>query len=527
MECSQARQLIAEGVQPNTTWPGHTELDAHLACCETCRDLLARTRDQALLAQLLSTETSSSRASSHEPVGSDGTSRPAEGSRPARHRPPPPRPLRPYASRLRRPLAWWRYVLFSVLAITALGAGLLVGRIARAAYTIAGNLTAMQVTAGLAIPSTPTLGMPLPTVAASSAPPPTVAPLTPLPATAAPPTPVAPTTAVLASAAWPTDPPDSELAERPATAATVGLTPAPAASTTPISLPPLSNAAPVPTLMATVGIVPVSGEPLNILLLGSDRRPGESWQTRSDAIMVVHLDPARQRVALLSFPRDLIVNIPGYGYSRINAATVYGELYPELGGGVELARQTVANLLDLPIQHVVRTDFGAFTTAVDAIGGIDLTVEQELYDPQYPTMDYGYMVAHFLPGPQHMDGATALIYSRLRHADSDYARARRQQQVIQGLMQRVRDQNILSQVELLANLSSALRDDIQTDLSLDQMIGIAWAFRNVAPEQVERYSLNESLTYVGLEGDPYAITAAPGAIDLVRGQLLGTVAAQP
>jgi LCP family protein required for cell wall assembly len=300
-------------------------------------------------------------------------------------------------------------------------------------------------------------------------------------------------------------------------------TPAPQASVTPVRLPAVGGPAPLPTLMATVDVLPAvaSGEPINILLLGSDRRPGESWQTRSDAIIVVRLEPATQRVALLSLPRDLIVTIPGYGQARINGATVYGEMYPELGGGIELARQTVSQLLGIRINHVVRADFNAFVTAVDAIGGIDIDVEQELYDPQYPTMDFGYMVAHFLPGRQHMDGATALIYSRIRHMDSDYARGRRQQQVILGILQRVREQNLLGQVQMLADLSTALRDDIQTDLSMDQMIGLAWAFRGIAPEQVERYALDENLVFAGgIASDPYATLPAPGAIDLVVGQLL-------
>jgi LCP family protein required for cell wall assembly len=265
-----------------------------------------------------------------------------------------------------------------------------------------------------------------------------------------------------------------------------------------------------------------NGEPVTILLLGSDRRPGESWQARSDAIVVVRLEPARQRVALLSLPRDLIVAIPGYGQARINAATVYGDTNPELGGGTELARQTVGQLLDLPIDHVVRADFNAFITAIDAIGGVEIDVEQELYDPIYPTMDYGYMEVYFPVGTQQMDGERALIYSRVRHMDSNYARNRRQQQVLVAILQRVREQNVLNQVQMLADLSTALRDDIQTDLSLDQMIGLAWAFRAIAPDQVERYALDENLVYEGgIPGDPYATLPRAGAISLVRGQLLG------
>ena len=370
----------------------------------------------------------------------------------------------------RSPVIWLRRLLVGVLALLVLGLGLVAGRITRAAYTIHDSLSAMQVTAAPHTAATPTVQLPTPELLSAIA---TAVPLT---------------TAV--------------------------------SQASPVILPSIA-AAPLPTLMPTIGVSPLEGEVRNILLLGSDRRPGESWQTRSDAIIVVRVDPVRQRVALLSFPRDLIVNIPGYGYGRINAATVYGDLYPQLGGGSELARETVSELLDLTIHHVVRIDFTAFTTAIDAIGGIDIVVEKELYDPRYPTMDYGYMVAHFLPGPQRMDGETALIYSRLRHVDSDYHRARRQQQVIQAIMQRVREQNILGQVEMLANLSSALRDDIQTDLSLEQAIGIAWAFRGFAPDQLERYTLDETLTSVGMADDPYAITATPGAIRYVVHQLLG------
>ncbi len=371
---------------------------------------------------------------------------------------------------LRSPVIWLRRLLVGVLALLVLGLGLVAGRITRAAYTIHDSLSVMQVTAAPHTEATPTVQLPTPELLSAIA---TAVPLT----------------TVVSQAS-------------------------------PVILPSIA-AAPLPTLMPTIGVSPLEGEVRNILLLGSDRRPGESWQTRSDAIIVVRVDPVRQRVALLSFPRDLIVNIPGYGYGRINAATVYGDLYPQLGGGSELARETVSELLDLTIHHVVRIDFTAFTTAIDAIGGIDIVVEKELYDPRYPTMDYGYMVAHFLPGSQRMDGERALIYSRLRHVDSDYHRARRQQQVIQAIMQRVREQNILGQVEMLANLSSALRDDIQTDLSLEQAIGIAWAFRGFAPDQVERYSLDETLTSVGIADDPYAITATPGAIRYVANQLLG------
>lgn len=482
MECAEARRLIDAGVQPGSIDPLRASLGFHLVRCPACRAYREHPGEAGLLAALLAT-----------PAPEPPTAPPPPVSRRLPARPAPPRAI------AARP-GWpgWRVAVSLLAAVLLIGLVLVMGRIAVAAYTIRGNLAAMRVTAAASPVPNPSLSVP------TTPPVPTAAPAATLRAGP----PAAPAASVR---------PAAEPSAIPAQASSAA---PPAPSVTPIRLPALGGAS-LPTLMPTVGVLPASNEPINLLLLGSDRRPGESWQTRSDAIMIVRLDPARQRVALLSLPRDLIVSIPGYGQARINAATVYGELYPELGGGLELARATVSQLLGVPIHHVLRTDFSAFISAVDAIGGVDIVVEQELYDPAYPTMDYGYMVAHFLPGPQHMDGETALIYSRMRHMDSNYARNRRQQQVILAIIQRVREQNILGQVEMLADLSSALRDNIQTDLSLNQMLGLAWAFRNYSPDLVERYALDENLVYEGgISDDPYATLPVPGAVPMLVDQLV-------
>jgi LCP family protein required for cell wall assembly len=512
MECAEARRLIDAGLRPGSTDPRRAALGFHLAGCAACRAYSKRpSPDQLLLALLeapLPEPAAAPPAAAHAeaapaagppPAGGAADTAPEQAAHTPRPRPAPPRVAAP-----RRGRPWLRYTVLGALAllIGALAVG--VGQLAMAAYTIGGNIQAMQITAAptLAAPTT----VPTPAIVVPTAPP-------------GPSTTPQPAAGVLdAAPAPPAVQPDVGAAEGVAPTATV-----PAAATA-VPLPAIGGPAAPPTLMPTVDVLPAvaNREPVTLLLLGSDRRPGESWQTRSDAIMVVRLDPARQRVALLALPRDLIVSIPGYGSARINAATVYGEMYPELGGGAELARQTVSGLLGIPVDHVLRADFSAFTQAVDAIGGVDIDVQQELYDPQYPTMDYGYMEAYFPVGPQHMDGATALIYSRMRHMDSNYARNRRQQEVLLAIMRRVREQNILGQAKMLADLSTALRDNVQTDLSLDQMIGLAWSFRGLAPEQVERYALDENLVYEGgIAGDPYATLPSPGAISTVVGQLLG------
>jgi polyisoprenyl-teichoic acid--peptidoglycan teichoic acid transferase len=258
-----------------------------------------------------------------------------------------------------------------------------------------------------------------------------------------------------------------------------------------------------------------------VLMLGLDRRPDEVGPARMDAVIIARLDPERRRVALLSLPRDLVVDIPGYGSGRINAASVYGELYPQLGGGPGLARATVSQLLGVPIDYVVQVDFGGFVKAVDAIGGVTIDVPTELYDPQYPTMDYGYQVAHFLPGPQHMDGERALMYARVRHMDSDFARMTRQQQVIVAAVSRLRGQNVLQQLNSVASISGALQGYVTFDIPEDKLASLAWAFRDLTPEQVERYTLDGSQLAIGAPGDPYAEFALPGAIDQLVRQLMG------
>jgi LCP family protein required for cell wall assembly len=288
----------------------------------------------------------------------------------------------------------------------------------------------------------------------------------------------------------------------------------------PLPTPALRVPTPAPTEITARPPALATGS-LTILLLGIDRRPGETAPSRTDAIAVARLDPTSGRVALLSLPRDLIVSIPGYGQARINAASVYGELNPALGGGVALTRRTVESLLNIPIDYTLEVDFNGFIGGIDALGGIDLLVEKEIYDAEYPTMDYGYQEVYFPIGAQHMDGATALIYSRVRHSDSDFERMRRQQSVLKAAISKVRDRNPLEQLQLIADVSTALRNHIRTDLSESMMASLAWTFRNVNPESVEVLTLDENMVSIGAAGDPYAQFALPGAIERLTTQLLG------
>jgi LCP family protein required for cell wall assembly len=423
---------------------------------------------------------------------------------------PPGLARRPLRSRL-------RLAALVALAALALGALFVAGRTALALYTIRRNVAAMRL---------PTADAHRPTNAAIVPLAPARSPVVPTAVAVAGSVPVAVAPAPTAGARVPV--PSTPPTAAPQNPAPPGMNrSAPTLTPVPRQLGDVGapNAAvwelPRPTVPLIVDRPPAAGQAMTVLLLGIDRRPGETEPARSDTVIVARIDPERRRVALLSLPRDLIVDIPGYGRARINAASVYGELYPQLGGGVELMRRTVGNLLGIPIDYVVHIDFGGFIGAIDAIGGVDIDVENELYDPAYPTMDYGYMVAHFLPGPQHMDGQTALIYSRIRHMDTIWHRNRRQQQVLLGVLRRVREQNPLERVQAVASLTTALRDYVHTDLPIEQMIGLAWALRDIAPESVELYALDESgVSELVDPNDPYAEFAVPGALESLTWQLM-------
>lgn len=172
--------------------------------------------------------------------------------------------------------------------------------------------------------------------------------------------------------------------------------------------------------------------PADLLILGLDARPGEGYLTRTDSIMLVGVNPPRLRVSLLSVPRDVFIDVPGYGMQRINTVNVLGEQEAE-GRGAVLLREAVAQNFGIGVDRYARMNFQGFIDLIDAVGGVSINVERSIADYAYPTIDGGTIEVRFEPGWQQMDGERALQYARTRHADDDYQRAARQQQVISAV----------------------------------------------------------------------------------------------
>ena len=204
----------------------------------------------------------------------------------------------------------------------------------------------------------------------------------------------------------------------------------------------------------------------DILILGVDSREGEGWYTRADSIMLVGINPAHLRVSMLSIPRDLFIEVPGYGLQRINTVNVLGESEGE-GGGPILTARSIEQSFGVRPERYIRLDFNGFVDLIDAVGGVTIDVERGIVDDFYPTADGGTTTVRFDPGTQHMDGQRALIYARTRHADDDYFRAGRQQQVVSAVLAR------LINPAYWPAATSALNRNIDTDLSLWDMLALA------------------------------------------------------
>src|SRR3989344_4788174 len=175
---------------------------------------------------------------------------------------------------------------------------------------------------------------------------------------------------------------------------------------------------------------------INILLIGIGGE-GHEGGLLADTIILANIKPSTKEVALLSVPRDLTVNIPGYGDRKINNANAFGEMDDLPGGGGMFTARILSNILNTSIPYYIRVDFSGFKKIVDEAGSVNINVEKSFTDYEYPTIDFGYQTISFKQGNQKMDGDKALKYTRSRHGNngegSDFARSRRQQKVILAL----------------------------------------------------------------------------------------------
>lgn len=207
---------------------------------------------------------------------------------------------------------------------------------------------------------------------------------------------------------------------------------------------------------------------INILLLGAagKNKPGGNL---TDTVMVMSIDTRDGKVALLSLPRDLYVQIADTAsFAKINSLYSIG-IKEETGAS--LVRKAVEKILDIPIHYHLVVDFEGFEKIIDEMGGINVSVERDIYDTRYPGPNYSYETFQLSRGLQRLDGSTALKYVRERHNDpeGDFGRAKRQQQVIQAVKNKAFSARTLLDVVTLNNILNTLGENVKTDISFEEI----------------------------------------------------------
>jgi polyisoprenyl-teichoic acid--peptidoglycan teichoic acid transferase len=235
---------------------------------------------------------------------------------------------------------------------------------------------------------------------------------------------------------------------------------------------------------------PGFSEPYYVLIMGSDRRPGET-NARTDTLILARVDPGEKRATLVSIPRDTRVEIPGHSTTKINAASAWG--------GPELAIRTVADFTGLPISHYIEMDFEGFKEIVDALGGVTVAVPHAIDDPLAANYDTRYQ--SIPAGVQRLSGAHALTFVRSRaYPEGDLMRIQNQQAFLRALLAEItKVQNPLR----LKRVLDAFVDNVSTDLSAVRLLSLANGMRGMDIDALEAVTIPGTPEY--LDGVSYVI----------------------
>ena len=261
---------------------------------------------------------------------------------------------------------------------------------------------------------------------------------------------------------------------------------------------------------------------VNVLVMGLDYRDWEEGETpRTDTMILLTFDPLNKTAGIVSIPRDLWVSIPGFEYAKINTAYYLGEVYNLPGGGAALAARTVEEFLGVPVPYYAQVDFQAFVDFVDHIEGVKLTLEESIVLDRRGVDNSVTIDA----GTSTFPGEYALAYVRTRSGEGgDFDRAARQQQVIIGIRDRILEFDMMPKLVARApEIYTDLSAGINTNLSLNQVIRLAWSALEVEAEDISQVVIGSEYITIGKSDDELDILKPiPDKIRLLRDDVFGT-----
>jgi len=247
---------------------------------------------------------------------------------------------------------------------------------------------------------------------------------------------------------------------------------------------------PTPVIAPVVDLPPAwdGASRINILFIGLDARDLEvqDGPPRSDTMMLITIDPLTKTAGMLSIPRDMWVNIPGFGYSRINTAYSSGEGAQLPGGGPALAMKTVSNFIGVPVDYFLQVDFAVFTDVVDMLGCIDVNpTEDMILDPVGSGTDHFKLT--WGGTRQLCQGWKVLAYARNRHTSGgDFDRAKRQQEVVLALQKKVFDPEVFpSLIAKAPQMYQELSYGIHTNMPFEDALKLAVLAKDISRDSIK------------------------------------------
>lgn len=233
---------------------------------------------------------------------------------------------------------------------------------------------------------------------------------------------------------------------------------------------------------------------INFLLLGHGGA-GHDGPELTDTIIFASFRPSTNEIGMLSIPRDLVVPIPGYGYRKINHVNAYGEMAEE-GTGPDVAAEQIGELLDQEIHYTVKVDFDGFEDLIEAIGGVDVYVENSFTDYSYPAPNDLYQTIAFEEGWQEMDGESALQYSRSRKGTNgegtDFARAKRQQILLLAVKDKMLSPSVILNPGKLNKIVNTFQENVHTNLSFWEIMKLSKFAPDIDTSNISHYVLDAS-----------------------------------
>ena len=252
---------------------------------------------------------------------------------------------------------------------------------------------------------------------------------------------------------------------------------------------------------------------INALILGIGGA-GHDGPNLTDTMILVSYQPSTKKVALISIPRDLDVNVAGYNDVKINAINAYAEERQKGSGAAETAK-AVSEVLDQPISYWVRIDFSGFEKAINTLGGVDVTVDRSFVDQNFPVGDGSDLVktVSFAAGLQHMDGATALTFARSRHGSngeaSDFARSKRQEKIIIALRDKLLSAGTLLNPITVQSLFSTFRGSVATTLPAWEVVRMTNDFSGIKTSDIQTSVMSDANVLVPTMNNAGAFVLLP------------------